>query len=118
MNPIDVLNDKFQPAFEKFAKKHIEKEAKKYHKKYPFVKRLSVGMGSASAIDADGVHCFDINWPALDALIAAEPERDEDEILEEHTQIRTEAEEDDFLTLLQQLQSHPMRWSMGDIYFE
>lgn len=108
MSYINELNEKFSEQFTTAANRVIHSLVNEYKVKYPFVSEIICSNGTVVVLDLDGKGLHKMNWEAFDKYRATDPERHEDEMLNEYQSLRSSAENDPLIEFLQVLNEHPM----------
>ena len=101
MDILEKLEIEFQPAFDARVRQIIAEQTPIYAAKYPFVGRITIGMGTVAVDDKDGIIMHEINWTDHDKR---NPEG-LDEIFVQIQVERSAASDDAFIVFLQQVQS-------------
>lgn len=104
MNFLRQIIDEFQPAFDARVRQVIAEQTPIYAAKYPFVGKITVGMGTVAVDDKDGIIMHYVNWADHDKRNP----NDDDEIFNKIQSERQAAAEDDFILFLVQVQYSPL----------
>lgn len=101
MNFLESLEIEFQPAFDARVRQIIAEQTPVYAAKYPFVGKITVGMGAVAVDDKDGIIMHETNW----ADHNKRNPNDDDEIFDQIQAEREAANDDEFIVFLQKVQS-------------
>lgn len=101
MELLEKIELEFQPAFDARVRQIIAEQTTIYAAKYPFVGKITVGMGAVAVDDKDGVIMHEINWEDHNRRNP----KDDDGIFEQIQSERQSACDDEFIAFLRQVQS-------------
>jgi hypothetical protein len=109
MNLLENLEVEFQPKFEIFqlefnnrVKEIIAEQIPIYSAKYPFVGKITIGMGTVAVDDRDGIILHDTNWEDHDKRNPTNV----DYIYDQNQSERDAANNDPFIIFLVELQTN------------
>lgn len=104
---IEKLELEFQPAFDARVRQIIAEQTITYTAKYPFVGKITVGMGTVAVDDKSGIIMHGINWDYYNERCEKENGgADSDDIFDEINAERAAANEDEFIRFLHHIQYH------------
>lgn len=101
MDILKKIEIEFQAAFDARVRQIVAEQTPLYAAKYPFVGRITVGMGAVSVDDKDGIIMHEINWLDHDKRNP----QGLDEIFAKIQAERSAADNDPFIVFLRQVQS-------------
>lgn len=100
MDFLEKLELEFQPTFDVRVRQIIIEQTPIYAAKYPFVGKITVGMGTVAVSDKDGVSMHSVNWKDHDSRNP----KDDDVIFDRIQTERQLADADEFIVFLTQVQ--------------